>query len=1013
MPAEAQTMQIKQELEIQESHEKGGNSLMEKGNGESNDEGNAPIVNQVGVVETVSPDNSGNSSRIDSPKELKSPDVDAEKSKEISASMIQQNGSGQIVPGTPLVIPQPYLHFLQQTMLLQQHQQMLNAVDVTARLAEQADEANQLGGMAFPERERPRGKSTTETGETTADTASDDSMEFDDNLFTDEELEDMMKKKGDGRIRHSEGKSMFDAGGRNVNQYGREFTNGRPLPDHLRVQILQLALQGIRPCEISRQLQVSHGCVSKILNRYRKTGSINPGQIGGSKPKVTTPDVVSRVRQYKAENPQMFAWEIRQKLIADGICTEKNIPSISSINRIIRDKAILHRRGYDNYDDGDTSLGEDISVDTETMQRLMVQMPGIASTSSFPPSAITSKDVKSESPGRQSVSTFLSPEKTCSPTTSLTATDDSHQGETTPRSQVSPTVASVASSNGPSASNMSQKVKEVSPEKNKACSETPPSAVEEVSEAPDTAVKPADASRSGKGKLESQPSLQAIISKLAQVQAGLVSNNKEEVKDEETSVEKIKEEITSGSATPNSSSLSPANIAETLMSLSRTSDLAAVSPGSDMSPLAAAVSSAGIVPPASKLSPKTSPRKTSASPNGRPKSHEKKSDPSHPSRPNTTRTPTLPRVPSNGTMVSAYSAVQYDKFGSVLYDYNLPDRGLGTGAMAAPVTRFPTVSPPNVMMGYFPFPAAAAAAAAGWRMPGTPTAVATSIESIPGDGSAGAPLDLSAAHKDLRCPEVLKTKEKKVEKIMKEKVADKVIEKVVENLPEKVVDKPKSSEKVKTFEKVPEEASQTSKPKYEKNFLLFGDQEVEIISVAKNQWIVRNEAELYAIARSNEAMDDEGARNVQRDSSSEEPTSPTLQHFSLKSGVGSDTPNLPPMNSGLKRPPDSSSVEGASGPKASRQAEATEQGVSVTVSSATIGQPDLSSASNPLQPHVPIGQMANGMLGVSWPPGMVAGSGGDESGHLVRNDTDAMNEGDDPQTLNKKCPVLQKMLKNV
>lgn len=196
-------MQIKQELEIQESHEKGGNSLMEKGNGESNDEGNAPIVNQVGGVETVSPDNSGNSSRIDSPKELKSPDVDAEKSKEISASMIQQNGSGQIVPGTPLVIPQPYLHFLQQTMLLQQHQQMLNAVDVTARLAEQADEANQLGGMAFPERERPRGKSTTETGETTADTASDDSMEFDDNLFTDEELEDMMKKKGDGRIRHS------------------------------------------------------------------------------------------------------------------------------------------------------------------------------------------------------------------------------------------------------------------------------------------------------------------------------------------------------------------------------------------------------------------------------------------------------------------------------------------------------------------------------------------------------------------------------------------------------------------------------------------------------------------------------------------------------------------------------------------------------------------------------------------------------------------------------------------
>lgn len=49
--------------------------------------------------------------------------------------------------------------------------------------------------------------------------------------------------------------------------------------------------------------------------RFRKTGSIDPGHIGGSKPKVTTIDVVSRVRQCKADNPQMFAWEIRQRSV--------------------------------------------------------------------------------------------------------------------------------------------------------------------------------------------------------------------------------------------------------------------------------------------------------------------------------------------------------------------------------------------------------------------------------------------------------------------------------------------------------------------------------------------------------------------------------------------------------------------------------------------------------------------------------------------------------------------------
>uniref|UniRef100_A0A182WA16 Paired domain-containing protein n=1 Tax=Anopheles minimus TaxID=112268 RepID=A0A182WA16_9DIPT len=43
---------------------------------------------------------------------------------------------------------------------------------------------------------------------------------------------------------------------------------------------------GVRPCDISRQLLVSHGCVSKILTRFYETGSIRPGSIGGSKTKV-------------------------------------------------------------------------------------------------------------------------------------------------------------------------------------------------------------------------------------------------------------------------------------------------------------------------------------------------------------------------------------------------------------------------------------------------------------------------------------------------------------------------------------------------------------------------------------------------------------------------------------------------------------------------------------------------------------------------------------------------------
>ncbi|XP_017578869.1 paired box protein Pax-2a isoform X10 [Pygocentrus nattereri] len=140
----------------------------------------------------------------------------------------------------------------------------------------------------------------------------------------------------------SQGKAMAHSPGRSghggVNQLGGVFVNGRPLPDVVRQRIVELAHQGVRPCDISRQLRVSHGCVSKILGRYYETGSIKPGVIGGSKPKVATPKVVDKIAEYKRQNPTMFAWEIRDRLLAEGVCDNDTVPSVSSINRIIRTK---------------------------------------------------------------------------------------------------------------------------------------------------------------------------------------------------------------------------------------------------------------------------------------------------------------------------------------------------------------------------------------------------------------------------------------------------------------------------------------------------------------------------------------------------------------------------------------------------------------------------------------------------------------------------------------------------
>lgn len=123
-----------------------------------------------------------------------------------------------------------------------------------------------------------------------------------------------------------------------VNQLGGVFINGRPLPNHIRLKIVELAAKGVRPCVISRQLRVSHGCVSKILNRYQETGSIRPGIIGGSKPRVATPQVESKIEEMKKLNPGIFSWEIREKLIKEGVCDKNSAPSVSSISRLLRGK---------------------------------------------------------------------------------------------------------------------------------------------------------------------------------------------------------------------------------------------------------------------------------------------------------------------------------------------------------------------------------------------------------------------------------------------------------------------------------------------------------------------------------------------------------------------------------------------------------------------------------------------------------------------------------------------------
>lgn len=51
---------------------------------------------------------------------------------------------------------------------------------------------------------------------------------------------------------------------------------------------------------------------------------------------VATPTVVKKILRIKQDNPAMFAWEIRDQLLSQRICDPTSIPSVSSVNRILR-----------------------------------------------------------------------------------------------------------------------------------------------------------------------------------------------------------------------------------------------------------------------------------------------------------------------------------------------------------------------------------------------------------------------------------------------------------------------------------------------------------------------------------------------------------------------------------------------------------------------------------------------------------------------------------------------------
>ena len=75
--------------------------------------------------------------------------------------------------------------------------------------------------------------------------------------------------------------------------------------------------------------------------RYQETGSIRPGAVGAGgtheqQGAWSGSDLVTYIEKCKNENPGMFSWEIRERLIKEGMCDRTNVPSVTTISRVLR-----------------------------------------------------------------------------------------------------------------------------------------------------------------------------------------------------------------------------------------------------------------------------------------------------------------------------------------------------------------------------------------------------------------------------------------------------------------------------------------------------------------------------------------------------------------------------------------------------------------------------------------------------------------------------------------------------
>ena len=128
------------------------------------------------------------------------------------------------------------------------------------------------------------------------------------------------------------------------NNVGGTYVRGKSTPSITRSRIALLPSDGKSIKDISDDAKLTVTSVRKILNSYSETRSISAKLPPGKDHSVTTDNALEHIEWYKTQKPSIYAREIRDRLIREGVSDENHAPSNSAIAYSIRWELSLTRK---------------------------------------------------------------------------------------------------------------------------------------------------------------------------------------------------------------------------------------------------------------------------------------------------------------------------------------------------------------------------------------------------------------------------------------------------------------------------------------------------------------------------------------------------------------------------------------------------------------------------------------------------------------------------------------------